>query len=307
MKGVCPKVREKGCARRWGRNRRGWRLSSDMPRQLANKRLDVSIAKIAGRQHGVITTGQLEAAGVLSSGISDRARAGRLHRLHRGVYAVGHPNIGNEGRWIAAVLACGDGAVLSHRSAAALWRIGPIAPVIEVTTASDSGRATRKGIRLHRSRTLSPADLTRRAGIPVTKPARTLADLRRILPSKQFARALREAEYLRFPIGDAFSPDRTRTDLEGMFLALARRHRLPQPEVNVPVDGYLVDFLWQPQCLIVEVDGWESHRTRSAFEEDRARDARLTVLGYQVLRYTWRQVEDDASAVAQTVRELLRR
>ena len=92
-----------------------------------------------------------------------------------------------------------------------------------------------------------------------------------------------------------------------MLLALARRHRLPQPEVNVRVDRFLVDFLWRHERLIVEVDGWESHRTRSAFEEDRARDARLTVLGYQVLRYTGRHVEDDASAVAQTVRELLRR
>ena len=278
-----------------------------MPRKLANKRLDVSIAKIAARQHGVITTSQLEAAGVLSSGISDRVRAGRLHRVHRGVYAVGHPNIGNEGRWIAAVLACGEGAVLSHRSAAALWKIGPVAPVIEVTVAGGGGRATRKGIRVHRSRTLSPADLTRRAGIPVTRPARTLEDLRRILPSRQFARVLREAEYLRLPVGDALKPDRTRSDLEAMFLALARRRCLPQPEVNVRVDRFLVDFLWRHERLIVEVDGWESHRTRSAFEEDRARDARLKVIGYEILRFTWRQVEDDAVGVARTVRDLLRR
>jgi very-short-patch-repair endonuclease len=173
--------------------------------------------------------------------------------------------------------------------------------------AGSAGRATRRGIRLHRSRTLSPADCTLRTGIPATKPARTLQDLRRILPSKKFAQALRETEYLGLPVGDAFKPDRTRTELEGMFLALTRRHRLPQPEVNVHIDRFVADFLWRAQRLIVEVDGWESHRTRSAFEEDRARDARMTVLGYKVLRYTWRQVEDDASAVAQTVRELLRR
>jgi very-short-patch-repair endonuclease len=141
----------------------------------------------------------------------------------------------------------------------------------------------------------------------VTKPARTLADLRRVLSREQFARALREAEYLKLPIGDAFKPDRTRTDLEGLFLALARRHRLPQPEVNVRVDRYRVDFLWREECLVVEVDGWESHRTRSVFEADRARDARLSVQGFTVLRFTWRQVEDHPRAVARTVREMLRR
>jgi very-short-patch-repair endonuclease len=149
--------------------------------------------------------------------------------------------------------------------------------------------------------------LTLRAGIPVTTPIRTLQDVRRILPAKGFARALREAEYRRLPIGDVFGPDRTRTDLEAMFLTLARRHRLPQPEVNVCVDRFLVDFIWRQQCLVVEVDGWESHRTRSAFEQDRARDARLKTLGYDVLRFTWRQVESEPAAVARTVRQVLRR
>ena len=139
----------------------------------------------------------------------------------------------------------------------------------------------------------------------MTRPARTLQDLRRVLPSKEFARALREAEYLRLPIGDDFHPDRTRTNLEALFMKVVRRHRLPRPEVNVKVDRFKVDFLWRLQHLIVEVDGWESHRTRSAFEEDRARDARLKLLGYDVLRFTWRQVEIDGRAVARTVRSLL--
>jgi very-short-patch-repair endonuclease len=290
-----------------GRNPGSWRLCSDMPNKVATRRRDVEIARIAGRQHGVITRAQLLSAGLLPSGISDRVSAGRLHRIHRGVYAVGHTNIGNEGQWIAAVLACGQGAVLSHQSAAALWKIAPVIAMVDVTVAGGGGRAARKEIRLHRSRTLSPADCTLRAGIPVTKPARTLQDLRRILPTKKFARALREAEYLRLPIRDAFKPDRTRTDLEALFLALARRHRLAQPEVNVRVDRFRVDFLWRNERLVVEVDGWESHRMRSAFEEDRARDARLKVLGYEVLRFTWRQVEDDAATVVQTVRELLQR
>jgi very-short-patch-repair endonuclease len=208
---------------------------------------------------------------------------------------------------MAAVLAYGEGAVLSHRSAAALWKIWPSTGAIDVMVAGSGGRAIRKGIRVHRSISLSPADVTRRAGIPVTKPARTLRDLHRVLPGRQFARALREAEYLKLPIGETFRPDRTRTDLEGLFLSLVRRHRLPQPEVNVRVDRFLVDFFWPAQRLIVEVDGWDSHRMRSAFEADRARDARLSVLGYTVVRFTWWQVEDEPREVARNVRKLLRR
>jgi very-short-patch-repair endonuclease len=286
-----------------------------MRKEVANRGRDAAIARLAGNQHGVVSAAQLRAAGLLPSRVADRVAAGRLHRIHRGVYAVGHSNLGNEGRWMAGVLACGEGAVLSHRSAGALWGILRLGGrheeqshcPVDVTIPRDGGRKRRRGIRVHRSLTLCPADLTRRAGIAVTRPARTLQDLRRILPRPEFARALREAEYLRLPIRNAFKPDRTRTELEGMFLSLTRRHRLPQPEVNARVDRFLVDFLWREQRMVVEVDGWESHRTRSAFEEDRARDARLKLLGYEVVRYTWRQVESDAAAVAQTVLALLRR
>jgi very-short-patch-repair endonuclease len=209
---------------------------------------------------------------------------------------------------MAAVLGCGDGAVLSHTSAGALWRVirsadGPV----DVTVRGDGGRARRRGIRLHRSQTLLPTECTRRDGIPVTSPSRTLDDLRRVLPDHKFAGALREAEFLRLPIGHRQGVDRARTDLEAMFMALCRRHRLPQPEVNVKVDRFEVDFLWRRDRLIVEVDGWESHRTRSAFEEDRKRDARLKELGYEVLRFTWRQMEEEARRVAATIRKLLRR
>jgi very-short-patch-repair endonuclease len=274
---------------------------------------DAGIGEIARRQHGVITTGQLEFVGVRSSGITDRVAAGRLHRVHRGVYAVGHAGLGNEGRWMAAVLSFGRTAVLSHRSAARLWRmISPkrsVDDTIDVTVRG-GGRARRPGVKLHRSRTLDSVDSTRRNGIPVTTPARTLKDLRRSFPSHVFASALREAEFLRLPIEgldtDTETP-RTRTDLEALFMALVRRHRLPRPEVNARVDRYEVDFLWRSQRLIVEVDGWESHRTRSAFEEDRARDARLKLLGFEVLRFTWRQVENERRGVAGTIRALLAR
>ena len=166
--------------------------------------------------------------------------------------------------------------------------------------------AKRNGIALHRSTTLSARHCTRREGIPVTTPARTLADLRPLLSPAQFASAVREAEFLRLPIGDQPETEGARTDLEERMVAVCRRHRLPQPEVNVKVDRFEVDFLWRELRLIVEVDGWDAHRTRSAFEEDRARDARLSVLGYEVVRFTWRQLTRDQPAVAKTIRTLLR-
>jgi very-short-patch-repair endonuclease len=139
----------------------------------------------------------------------------------------------------------------------------------------------------------------------VTKPARTLDDLHRVLGTREFATALREAEYLRLPIGDRFSPDGTRTELEACFLALCRRHRLPIPEVNARVGAFTVDFLWREARLIVEVDGWTAHRTRSAFEADRARDARLEAVGYRVVRFTHQRVTRERGTVAATVRALL--
>jgi very-short-patch-repair endonuclease len=126
-----------------------------------------------------------------------------------------------------------------------------------------------------------------------------------VLPARELAAALREADYVRLPIGGRFRPDGTRSELEARFLSLCRRHRLPPPEVNVWVDRFLVDFLWRHERLVVELDGWESHRTRSAFEADRARDARLKVLGYDVVRFTYRQVTGDAAGVAAALRALL--
>jgi very-short-patch-repair endonuclease len=281
-------------------------------KQVDNAGADDRIRRIAERQYGVISSSQLRSAGLSPAGVSRRVAAGALHALHRGVYAVGHRALGNEGRWIAAVLACGDGAVLSHLSAAALWEIGPRQdpeepnPEIHITVPSTSGRAGRPGIRLHRSRTLRPEHCTVRRAIPVTRPPRTLADIRPILSPARFASALREAEFRRLPLGNQEQGDRARSELEARMLSLCRRHRLPQPEVNVSIDRYVVDFLWPDQSLIVEVDGWESHRTRSAFEDDRARDARLAVLGYRVVRFTWRQMTRDAGEVAKTTRTLLR-
>jgi very-short-patch-repair endonuclease len=144
-------------------------------------------------------------------------------------------------------------------------------------------------------------------GIPVTTAGRTLDDLRRVFPRVEFAAALREAEFLRLPVDAGLATDRTRSELEARLLGVCRSHRLPQPKVNVPVGPFVVDFLWQGARLIVELDGWESHRTRSAFEGDRARDVRLKLLGYDVLRFTWKSVTEDPSGVATAIRSLLDR
>jgi very-short-patch-repair endonuclease len=279
---------------------------------------DAAIARLAANQHGVVTAAQLVNAGLSRGRISERASAGRLHPLHRGVYAVGHRRLSDEARWMAAVLACGEGAVLSHTSAAQLWGIrrrprrlseagaDGEADDVHVTVPKTSGMRNRAGIVLHRCYTLIAGPHTRHDGIPVTTPARTLADLRPLLSPAQFTAALREAEFLRLPIAGQFESDGARTDLEQLMLAICRRHRLPRPEVNVKVDQYEVDFLWRAERLIVEVDGWDAHRSRSAFEEDRVRDARLKLLGYEVVRFTWRRLSRDRSAVAKTIRALLR-
>jgi very-short-patch-repair endonuclease len=139
----------------------------------------------------------------------------------------------------------------------------------------------------------------------VTKPARTLEDLRRVLPASQFAAALREAEYLRLPVGDRFETDHSRSELEARFLALCRRHGLPLPEVNVRLGPFLVDFLWRDERLIIETDGYRFHRGRLAFESDRARDVELKLRGYTVVRLTHRQVVHERSWVARTLSKLL--
>jgi very-short-patch-repair endonuclease len=216
---------------------------------------------------------------------------------------------------MAAVLACGSQAVLSHTSAGELWgMIRPsrapssagVRPAIPHVTVPGEAR-TREGIRVHRSQTLFPSAVTLRAGIPVTNPSRTLTDLRRLLPRPQFAAARRQAEYLGLPLDPTLEPDHTRSELEARFLALCRRHRLPQPQVNVPLGPFTVDFLWPTPRLVVELDGYRAHSGPSAFEADRARDVQLRALGYDALRLTWRQVVSEPRSTAATVRRLLSR
>jgi very-short-patch-repair endonuclease/predicted transcriptional regulator of viral defense system len=269
---------------------------------------DRRLADLAARQHGVVTTAQLAPFGIDRRGVWRRVRAGRLHRLHRGVYAVGHDRLTQRGRWLAAVLASGRAAVLSYRSAAALWGIRPTSSgLIEVTLPSLGGPSNRPGLWVHRTRRLGADEVTCHDGIPVTTPARTLADLRRVLPPDHIRAAIRRAEVLRLEVGTqaSYEPDLTRSDLERRFLSLCRRHGLPLPVMNVPIGQFVVDFLWPDRRLIVETDGFRHHGTRSAFESDRERDVRLKLLGYSVLRFTHRQVAEDAASVAAAVGALL--
>lgn len=239
---------------------------------------DLLVAEIAARQHGVVTIGQLLWAGLSHPAVQRRVRAGRLHRLYRGVYAVGHTNLSREGRWIAAVFACGEGAVLSHESAAHLWGISPRSPsIVHVTVPGHGGRERRRGIALHRSATLTLANRALRRNIPVTTHDRTMRDL-------------------------GYAPDRTRSDLERLFLRICREHGIPKPEVNVRVGPYTVDFLWRRQRLIVETDSYRYHSDRATFRADRVRDRELKRRGFTVLRFADQELAEHPNAVAASLR-----
>ena len=241
------------------------------------------VADIAARQHGVVSAAQLSWAGLSPTAVTRWTQAGRLHRLHRGVYAVGHTHVTVEGGWLAAVLACGEGAVLSHESAAALWGISPRRPsLVHVTVPGYGGRRKREGIRVHRSGNLRSGDTTRRRCIPVTTHARTLRDL-------------------------GYGPEPTRSDLERLFLHLCRKYGIPKPEVNVRVGAYTVDFMWREAGLVVEVDGYRYHSDRETFKSDRARDRDLGSRGIDVLRFADRELAGDDRAVARSLRTHLHR
>lgn len=297
-----------------------------MDRKVA--RAEVLVAEIAARQHGAVSFGQMRRAGLSETTVRRRAARMRLHRVHRGVYAVGHLALSPEGRWMAAVLAVGTGshraddsvlgywgAAASHRSAAYLWNLLLVRDhPADVIVKGDGGRMNRRGIRVHRSHTLIPADVTLRHGIPVTTPARTIADLRRAvlqrwrgaMPSHELRKAIRQAGVLDLPIDEDSGRDRTRSDLELDFLRLRRRFRLSPPEVNVRVGRHLVDFLWRDRKLIVETDGYVYHRGEEAFQDDRQRDLDLKRLGYEVVHLSERQINEEPSKVAQALAALLR-
>jgi very-short-patch-repair endonuclease len=294
---------------------------------------DHSLSSLARRQYGVVGRRQLISSGWSEEEVDWRLRTGRLHRLHPGVYAVGHRVIPREGRWMAAVLVSGPEAVLSHWSAAALWMIRPNSRTrIDVTVPHRSRSSDR--IRRHISQL--PADeRTVEEGIPVTTVPRTILDLAASESTDLVENLLRESEYLQ--LTDSLSvPDllerypgkrgtrkvhlalkrleeepegRKRSPLEERFAPFLRRHSLPIPRFNDQIvmgaNRYTVDCHWPEVREIVELDGWQGHSTKSAFREDRARDRRLHAAGYSVTHITWAQLDDEPEAIAADLRSVL--
>jgi very-short-patch-repair endonuclease len=217
---------------------------------------------------------------------------------------------------MAAVLACGDGAVLSHGSAAALWGLlRPIKGPIDVSVPSGNGRGSRRGIRLHRCPSLAlPARedgggreetlVTVHNDIPVTTVHRTVDDLRSTVPSHLLRRATRQAELAGYRVRGV-EAKRTRSDLEDDFLHFCRRHRLPRPEVNVKVGRFEIDFVWRAQRVAVETDDFRYHRGSVAYEDDHARDLELRRHGFAVRRFTGQQLDEEPDLVAADLREAL--
>lgn len=227
---------------------------------------DGRIAKVAERQHGVVSVEQLREAGLDKHRVRHRVRVGRLHPMHRGVYAVGHSAESAERRWMAAVLACGPGAVLSHMSAAVfLGLLRPAPGPVDVSVPTQGGHRRRSGIRLHRTTSLVAGMTIRHNDIPVTTPPRTISDLEGAVPQSWVRRAIRQAEMQGFRLGPEVNMGRTRSDLERDFLRLCRRHGLPIPEVNVKLGRWTVDFLWRRHGIAVETDFYGYHRGRIAF------------------------------------------
>ncbi|MDQ2895411.1 MAG: type IV toxin-antitoxin system AbiEi family antitoxin domain-containing protein [Actinomycetota bacterium] len=291
------------------------------------------------RQHCVVALDQVTALGVSPSAVYQRTVRGRLFRIHRGVYSLTPPRLlSRDGRYMAAVLACGPGAVLSHRSAADLLELRATDRRRIEATIPGKARRSHRGVQIHRSRTLDPArDVTAIRGIPVTTPSRTMLDLADVLPIRAVERALDQAELawrldlgaledqlrrnhgrhgagrLRAPLADRREPALTANDLEERMLAICREAGLPVPEVNVllvlPDGGSAIrpDFLWRAHRLIVETDGRRTHRTDQAFEGDRFRDQRVMLAGWRVVRITWRQLTGEPARIRVLLADLLSR
>ena len=285
---------------------------------------------MAKRQHAVVGRRQLLAMGIGDDAIRHRVRTGRLHPLHRGAYAVGHELLLPDSRYMAAVLAYGRGAVASHRTAAALLGLAPSpAGDLEVTVLR-AGARSRRGLRVHVTRSFDPEEIGKCKSIPCTSPARTLVDLAAVLDRRRLRRALERSVELRILDGRAMDaalgrsngrrgtgllrellaglygdPAPVRTELERRFLELVREAGLPLPVVNAHVGRYQVDFHWPAARLIVETDGRETHDTPHQFEEDRRRDLELALAGWRVVRISWRQVTGEPKAVVALLRSLL--
>jgi hypothetical protein len=302
-------------------------ITRDIGGQRQSRNLEKQMARVAGRQHGVISRDQLLELGLGEDGIDYRLRTGRLLRIHCSVYALGHQNRSRETVWMAAVLRGGQAAVLSHRPAGAAWAIGSSAGRVEVTVPRQL--RPHRHILFHHS--VLPADeRTTHNGIPITTVPRTILDLATALDVRGIEKAINEAEIKR--LWDELSlhdllhryPRRrgtrnlraalhkrgegataTKSDLEELFVAFADRVGLPRPETNGYVEGIEVDCVWRPQRVIIEVDSWEIHRTRAAFERDREKSRILQAAGWRCVPVTYLQLMHGSGEVARDVRRLL--
>lgn len=286
---------------------------------------------MAARQRGCISRWQLLAAGIGDRTIYNLCARGHLIRLHRGVFAVGHAGPRSLAAETAALLACGAQALLSHHSAGLLWKIIPERVsdgTIHITVPGRHGGQP-KGVRVHRTQTLHPREIRVVEGLSVTSPARTLLDLASVLEARDLERAVDEALLQRLVSRSALeqtasqangrrgaaglagtlarhrTPRVTRSEAERKFLALIRAARLPEPQCNIRLHGFEVDFYWPAQKLVVEIDGYRYHSSRPAFERDSAKGATMVAAGLQFMRITWLQMEADplivVSRVAQAV------
>jgi very-short-patch-repair endonuclease len=291
---------------------------------------DRRVGALADRQHGVVARAQLLAAGMSSPAIGRAVNAGRLRPVFRGVYAAGHVALRREGWWLAALLACGEGAALSHRTAAAVWNFhtSPAFP-IDVTTSTNHGR---KHARITTHRTpLHPLDALIIDGLRVTTPSRTIVDLATTLSGRALREAVERAQDLRrFEPQDiratlARAPrrkgsrrladllalmqpdkDNARSHLERLFFALVREAKLPRPAANHEIAGRARDFVWIEQRLVVETDGYRYHSTRQARRRDNRRDRQLTALGWRPVRFTYEEIAFEPGEAAGELGELLR-
>jgi len=302
-------------------------ISRDAARDVirANGVGDAAAAWIARHQLNLITTGQLLLAGIGHGAIETRCRRCTLTRIFHGVYLWGQPPMLPAARELAGVLACGEGAFISHRTGAAMWGLAaPQADELHITVAGGC-RRRRDGLTVHRTRGLHSSERRLLHGIPVTSPARTLLDFATQAQPDELERAVAEAyvqrlaterdlltalELNRGRAGAAalrtqLDRDRgsalTRSEAERLMMQLLRQARLPPPRTNLRINGFEADLVWPEHKLIVEVDGYQFHGHRRAFERDRRRDAAHALAGYTVIRITWRQLTQEPMAVAATI------
>jgi very-short-patch-repair endonuclease len=292
-----------------------------MSRQSHTRFADRVIATLAARQHGVVARRQLLDAGVTGEQVRLRHDRGGLHEIHRGVYLVGHEVPPRYAPETAALLACGPRAVLSHRSAGALWQLFPCPAAAPVwVTVPLERSATRPRIQVYRA-SLAGRDIRRRHRMPLTSPPRTILDLAAVIDGDELERLVAEAHYrrlaseaelrqqlernphkrgavsLRTVLGQPGGPRRTRSQGERALLRLLREHGIDGFETNAKIHGYEVDFLWRDCNLAVEVDGYDAHSGRAAFEHDRLKAATLRANGTGVMPITGRQIRSDAEGV----------